>query len=101
MYARTWDSTWNWSSESMLRSHARRPNHLRHVMLLSSRSRLVRREHKGDSLGEAPPARLLLLELASSGSRQPVVLRVAAFLGCAPLGAEPTLVFEPVESRVE
>src|SRR4051794_32181486 len=58
-------------------------------------------EHVGDRAGEAQPGVHLRRELAAARAREAVHLRAAVVAGRLPLGAQPALLLELVERRIQ
>ena len=58
-------------------------------------------DHQSDGVRQPFPLRQLLFELRAAGACQRVELGFAAGIGAAPLGAQPALLFEPVERGIE
>src|SRR6185312_1598389 len=72
-----------------------------HVHLRRSNRAARESENRGDGRRVARPYGRLLAEAAASRRCELVIARAAVVLGGAPLGAEPTAAFHPLEGLVE
>src|SRR5262245_52356422 len=58
-------------------------------------------QHEADTARQAIPRRLFLFETLLAGLRQSIEARAAVVLGRAPVGGDPALAFEALQSGVE
>ena len=58
-------------------------------------------DHQSNGVRQPVPLRQLLIELGSAGGGEGVELGVPSGFGFAPLGAEPALLLQPMERRVQ